>query len=67
METVFGVGGTNEKGKFVMNAMQMIHGAFNIQNWQESEELRGLWKYVHEDEAENIQFKKLEEPVLSRW
>ena len=32
METVLGVGGTDEKGEFVMNAMQMIHGAFNIQN-----------------------------------
>jgi len=25
-----------------MNAMQMLHGAFNIQNWQEAEEQPGL-------------------------
>ena len=31
--TTLGVGWTDEKGDFSMNAMQMINGAFNIQNW----------------------------------
>lgn len=56
MDTVLGVCGTDNKRDFVMNAMQIIHGAVNIQNWQEIEELRGLWKYVQEDEVENIEF-----------
>lgn len=30
---VLGIGGIDEKGDFVVNAMQMIHGAFNIQDW----------------------------------
>ena len=59
------LGGTDDKGDFVMNAMQMLHGAFNIQNWQEAEELREIWKYVQDDDVNNQKFKKLEEPVLS--
>ena len=37
---VLGEGGTNENGEYVMNAMQMLHGAYNLQNWQETKELR---------------------------
>ena len=62
---VLGEVGTNEKGEFRMNAMQMIHGAYNIQNYHEIEELKGLWAYV--EEADGMKFKVLEEPVLTRW
>ena len=57
--TTLGVGWTDEKGDFSMNAMQMINGAFNIQNWWEREELRKLWKYMQEDEIYIAKFKEL--------
>ena len=39
---VLGEGGTNAKCEFRMNAMQILHGAYNIQNYHEVGELRGL-------------------------
>ena len=55
----------NEKGKPVMNLMQMLHRVYNIQNWQKSEELKELWYYLCN--APDEKFKRLEELVLTRW
>ena len=60
IEAVIGVGGTDNKGEYVKNAMQIIYGAYKIQNWQETEELKELWKYVQEDDVNNQKFKKIE-------
>ena len=64
---VLGEGGNDDNGEPVMNVMQMLHGAWNIQNWQEDEELDGLWKIIQEGNATEIKFKKMEQPVLTRW
>jgi len=64
--TVMGEGGQDEKGNYNMNVMQMLHGAYNIQNYHEQEGLKQLWSYLNDD-ALNTKFKKLEEPVLTRW
>ena len=48
-----------------MNAIKMLHSAFNLQNWQEIDELRELWKFVANNNL--LKLKKLEDPVLSRW
>ena len=62
---VLGEGGMNDKGEPLMNVMQMLHGAYNLQNWQEDEELKQLWAYLSEDDV--VTFKKLEEPIMTRW
>ena len=62
MENVLGVGGLDADGEYKRNVMQMLHGAYNIQNWHETEELRGIWNYVDTEHS----FKRLEEPVLTR-
>jgi len=62
---VLGEGGMNDKGEPLMNVMQMLHGAYNLQNWQEDEELKQLWAYL--SEAADEKFKKLEEPIMTRW
>ena len=49
-----------EKGEPVMNVMQMLHGAYNLQNWQENEELHMLWQDVQEDDVINNKFKILD-------
>ena len=49
-----------------MNVMQMLHGAYNLQNWQEDGELKQLWTYLSVDEACQ-KIKKLEEPIMTRW
>ena len=67
VESVLGEGGQNNEGEYVMNVMQLLHGAYNIQNWQETEELKELWTYVQQEEIAHELFKKLEEPVLTRW
>lgn len=64
---VLGEGGMDEKGEPVMNVMQMLHGAYNLQNWQETEELNQLWEYLQEDDVDTIKFRRLEEPVMTRW
>lgn len=64
--TVMGEGGQDEKGNYNMNVMQMLHGAYNIQNYHEQEGLKQLWSYLNDD-ALTTKFKKLEEPVLTRW
>ena len=64
---VLGEGGSSD-GEMKMNMMQMLHGCYNIQNWHESNELKEIWKYVTDREGiTHLKFKKLEEPVLSRW
>ena len=62
---VLGEGGMNEKGEPVKNVMQMLHGAYNIQNWQENEELKELWTYL--SATSTGKFKRLEEPIMTRW
>ena len=42
----------NEKNEPVLNVMQMLHGAYNLQNWQEDEELKQLWSYLQDDIGE---------------
>ena len=63
---VLGDGGTND-GEHELNMMQMLHGCYNLQHWHELDELKEIWKYVSEQECAYLKFKKLEEPVLSRW
>ena len=48
---LLGEGGINEKNEPVMNVMQMLHGAYNLQNWQEDSKLKQLWSYLTADEA----------------
>ena len=57
----------DENGEYKMNVMQMLHGAYNIQNYTENDELKDIWKFVQQVNDEEIKFKKLEEPVLTRW
>ena len=45
----------------------MLHGCYNLQNWHEIDEMKEIWKYISEQECAYLKFKKLEEPVLSRW
>ena len=49
--------------------MQMLHGAYNIQNYHEIEEIKYLWTFVEGIEYDGMKFRKLEEPeymVVSR-
>ena len=62
---VLGEGGIDDNGNAVMNVMQMLHGKYNIQNWQENKELKELWTYL--SDASNEKFKRLEEPIMTRW
>ena len=55
----------NEKNEPVMNVMQMLHGAYNIQTWQENDDLKELWTYLRDSTDED--FHRLEEPIVTRW
>ena len=45
----------------------MATGAYNIQNWHKSEEVKKLYTSVRETEGLEQEFKRLPEPVLTRW
>eukprot|EP00957_Ditylum_brightwellii_P129258 9860134-Ditylum_brightwellii.AAC.1 len=45
----------------------MLHGAYNLQNWQETEDLHELWKYIATVNNKDVQFQRLGEPILTRW
>ena len=63
---ILGDGGTDD-GEHKLNMMQMLHGCYNLQNWHELDELKEIWTYISEKECAYLEFRKLEEPVLSRW
>ena len=44
-----------------MNYMQILHGAYNLKNWQEVDELKQLWVlFTANDGGENVLTKKSE-------
>ena len=52
---VLGEVGVDKNGQPVMNCMQMLHRAYNLQNWQEFDELKQLWVYLTaNDGGENL-------------
>ena len=59
VENVLGEGGVNADSEFKMNVMQMLHGAYNIQNWLEIDELKESWKYfTQSDDNDNVSTHK---------
>ena len=50
-------GETNDKGEPLVNVMQMLHGAYNLQNCQEDEELKQLWAYLSEAADEKFKIR----------
>ena len=40
VELVWGSGGTDKYGEYFQTALQMLHGAYNLQNWHELDELK---------------------------
>ena len=55
----------NEKNEPVMNDIQILHGAYNIKNWQASEELKELWTYLRDTTDKKI--KRLKESIIKFW
>jgi len=55
---VLGEGGSND-GDYRMNVMQLLHGAYNLQNWHEIEELREIWQFVQTLNEDALTFKKI--------
>ena len=47
--------------------MQLLHGVYNLQNWQGYEELKNMYLFNRKEEGLNEKFKKIEEPILTQW
>eukprot|EP00957_Ditylum_brightwellii_P076192 5791584-Ditylum_brightwellii.AAC.1 len=64
VEHILGEGSQDENGDYKMNVMQMLHGAYNLQNWKEFKELTELWIYLSSvsDADKNIQEIKQTHP-----
>ena len=43
---MLGEGGLDNDGKGKLNAMQLSHGVYNLQNWHEHEELKYICLYT---------------------
>ena len=67
VQLVLGEGGLDSELKGKHNAMQLLHGAYNLQNWHEHDELKDIYLYTRKCEGLDEKFIKLEEPILTRW
>ena len=67
VQLVLGEGGLEEDGKGKMNAMQLLHGVYNIQNWCKHDELKDIYQYTRTQQGLDTKFKKLKEPIVTRW
>ena len=67
IQLVMGEGGLLEDGTGKLNAMQLLHGAYNIQNWCEHDELKEIYLFTQTQLGIEMKFKKLEEPIATRW
>ena len=61
-----GEGVFDDDSKPIINYLQMLHGAYNIQNWQEDDEIKHLCSHL-QDNVTNEKFKKLENLIMTRW
>ena len=59
IQLVMGEGGLLDDGKGKLNAMQLLHGAYNIQNWCEHDELKEIYNYTCTKQGLEQKFKKL--------
>ena len=67
LQLVLGEGGLDSELKGKHNAMQLLDGAYNLQNWHEHDELKDIYLYTQKCEGLDEKFIKLEEPILTRW
>ena len=67
MQLVLGEGGLLEDGTGKLNAMQLLHGAYNIQNLMDHGKLKDIYLYTQTQEGLELKFQKLEEPIVTRW
>ena len=51
MELVLGEGGLDDNMKGKRNAMQLLHGVYNLQNWCEHDELKDIYLYTRKEEG----------------
>ena len=66
LQLVSGEGELDSDLKGKQNAMQLLHGAYNLQNWYEHDELKDIYLYTRQCEGLDQKFIKLEEPILTR-
>ena len=67
IQHVFGEGGKDERGEHKINAMQLMHGMYNIQNYLTSDVLKTLWQEACTALGVLNSQKLLLAPVLTRW
>ena len=67
IQLVLGEGGLLEDGTGKLNAMQLLHGSYNIHNWMEHDKLKDIYLYTQSQEGLDLKFQKLEEPIVTRW
>ena len=53
---------------YKINAMQLLNGLYNLFKYLDLEEMKEIWKVSCEDLGkDNVKFKKLTNPVVTRW
>ena len=64
LQLFLGEGGLDVNGKGKLNAMQLLHGVYNIQNWHKHDELKDIYIYTRKEEGLSETFKKLKNQYL---
>ena len=57
VELVLGEGGLDDNMKGKRNAMQLLHGVYNLQNWCEHDELKDIYLYTHKEGGKDSFFE----------
>jgi len=45
----------------------MLHGAYNLQNWHEPDELKKMYECIQQNNGTEEKFVPLPEPIVTRW
>ena len=65
VEMVLGCGGKDEAGEYLQTCMQMLHGAYNLQNWFETEELKQMYLYIIQEQGLEIKYRQLTKQIVT--
>ena len=67
VQMVLGEGGLDDDKNGKLNAIQLLHGVYDIQNWYKHDELKDMYLFTRREEGNEEQFKKMKEPILTQW
>ena len=67
IQDVFGEGGKDINGNFKVNAMQLLHGLYNLVNYIKNDVLKRMWEEACVRTGKKKKYHVMSAPILTRW